>query len=40
VTVEPLLEKLGIEFDPEQKYKGIDGEDIGRPEKPDVLKCL
>ena len=40
VAVEPLLKKLGIEYDPEQKYKGIDGKDIGRPEQPLILKCF
>jgi len=40
VTIEPLLEKLGIEYDPEQKYKGNDGENLGRPEHPHVLKCI
>ncbi len=40
VSVEPLLDKLGIKYDPEQKYKGINGEDIGRPEHPQVLKCI
>ena len=40
VTVEPLLDKLGIQYDPDAKYKGADGEDIGRPELPKVLKCI
>lgn len=40
VTVEPLLDKLGIEYDPEKKYKGINGEDIGIPEKPNILKSV
>ncbi len=39
VSVEPLLDKLGISYDPDQKYKGLNGEDIGRPEHPGVLKC-
>ncbi|OFY66859.1 MAG: heterodisulfide reductase subunit B [Bacteroidetes bacterium RBG_13_42_15] len=38
VAVEPLLEKLGIFYDTESKYKGMDGEDLGIPEKPFVLK--
>jgi heterodisulfide reductase subunit B2 len=38
VAVEPLLEKLGIEYDPVMKYKGLNGEDIGKPKKPLVLK--
>lgn len=39
VSVEPLLDKLGISYNPEMKYKGPDGEDIGSPEHPEVLKC-
>ncbi len=39
VAVEPLLEKLGIKYDPDKKYKGIDGEDLGNPEHPKILKC-
>jgi heterodisulfide reductase subunit B len=38
VAVEPLLEKMGIPFDPAKKYLGSKGKDIGRPEKPTVLK--
>jgi heterodisulfide reductase subunit B len=40
VSVEPLLEKIGISYDPEQKYKGLNGSEIGRPDYPDVLKCF
>ena len=40
VAVEPLLDKLGIEYDPEKKYKGVNGEDTGRPDLPLVLKCF
>ena len=39
VAVEPLLDKLGIAYYPEKKYMGLDGEDIGLPEKPQVLRC-
>jgi heterodisulfide reductase subunit B len=39
VAVEPLLDKLGIVYDPEKKYKGRNGEDIGIPENPLVLRC-
>ncbi|MFI3317674.1 MAG: heterodisulfide reductase-related iron-sulfur binding cluster [Rikenellaceae bacterium] len=31
VDVEPLLDKMGIEYDPEKKYLGVDGKDIGKP---------
>lgn len=39
VTVEPLLDKLGIIYDPEEKYKGLNGIDLGKPEMPNILKC-
>ena len=32
VDVEPLLRKMGVEFDPAAKYLGRDGKYIGRPE--------
>jgi len=38
VSVESLLNKLGYQYHPEDKYKGADGEDIGKPEMPEVLK--
>ncbi len=39
VTVEPILDKLGIVYNPDDKYKGKQGLDLGRPEMPEVLKC-
>lgn len=39
VSVEPLLDKLGIPYNPENKYKGLNGEDLGKPALPDVLRC-
>ena len=39
VAVEPLLDKIGIPYDPEEKYKGLNHKDIMRPELPGVLKC-
>jgi heterodisulfide reductase subunit B len=39
VSVEPLLDKLGIIYDSGEKYKGRNGEDIGIPENPQVLRC-
>jgi heterodisulfide reductase subunit B len=39
VAVEPLLDKLGIGYNPNEKYKGINGLDLGKPEMPKVLKC-
>jgi heterodisulfide reductase subunit B len=38
VAVEPLLDKLGIIYNPEEKYKGINGADIGKPVIPSILK--
>ena len=38
VAVEPLLDKLGIEYKPNEKYKGINGLDLGKPEMPGTLK--
>ncbi|HOK60138.1 MAG: heterodisulfide reductase-related iron-sulfur binding cluster [Tenuifilum sp.] len=32
--VEPLLKKMGVEYDPNQKYKGPNGEDLGVPMSP------
>jgi heterodisulfide reductase subunit B len=39
-AVEPLLDKIGIEYAPEDKYKGVDSKDIMRPELPKVMKCF
>ena len=38
VSVEPLLDKMGITYNPEEKYIGYQGEDIGKPEVPSELK--
>ncbi len=38
VGVEPLLDKIGIEYNPEGKYKGLHGEDLGKPTIPGFLK--
>ena len=38
VSVEPLLDKIGVEYNPEDKFKGISGEFLGKPESPNVLK--
>ncbi len=38
VAVEPLLEKLGIAYDREAKYRGVNGKDLGKPENPSVLR--
>ena len=39
VAVEPLLEKIGIEYDPKAKYLGLDKKEIMKPGLPSVLKC-
>ncbi|MBN1144839.1 MAG: heterodisulfide reductase subunit B, partial [Bacteroidales bacterium] len=39
VTVEPLLDKLGVAYDPGKKYKGLQNADLGKPVMPEVLKC-
>ena len=38
VPAEPLMDKMGIEYDPTAKFKGPDGEDLGMPEQPSFLK--
>jgi heterodisulfide reductase subunit B len=39
VAVEPILDKLGIEYELEDKYLGINNKFIGVPEKPSILCC-
>lgn len=39
VAVEPLLDKLGVEYNKDDKYKGLDGEDLGKPVNPAMLMC-
>ena len=39
VDVEPLLDKMGIEYDPSAKYLGRNGKYIGRPERAIVNSC-
>ena len=31
VGVEPLLDKMGVPYDPSKKYLGKNGKDIGEP---------
>jgi heterodisulfide reductase subunit B len=38
VSVEPLLDKMGILYDQTKKYLGASGEALGRPELPEKLK--
>lgn len=39
VDVEPLLDKIGIEYDPSTKFLGKDGQWIGRPEPVKLNTC-
>lgn len=39
VDVEPLLDKMGIEYDPSAKYLGRNGKYLGRPERAIVNSC-
>ena len=38
VDIEPLLDKIGIEYNPSTKYAGVNGKDIGRPDFSGCLK--
>ncbi len=38
VSPEPLLIKMGVPFEPRKKYSGLNGENLGRPEKPNIMK--
>lgn len=40
VSVEPLLDKIGVAYDSSKKYKGKNGEDLGKPELPNNLKFV
>ena len=39
VAVEPLLDKMGVKYDPDAKYLGLNKKDILKPGLPSVLKC-
>ncbi|MFI3265667.1 MAG: heterodisulfide reductase-related iron-sulfur binding cluster [Rikenellaceae bacterium] len=39
VAVEPLLDKMGIEYDPSTKFLGKDGKYIGRPQDTKIGCC-
>ena len=39
VDVEPLLDKMGVEYDPSAKYLGLNGKFLGRPERALVNSC-
>ena len=38
IDPEPLLDKMGIEYDRDSKYKGLNGEDLGKPDIPKEMK--
>jgi len=38
VPVEPFLDKIGVNYDPSKKYLDINGNDIGKPEIPELFK--
>ena len=38
VAVEPLLDKLGISYNPETKYDGLNGRKLKVPENPSYLR--
>jgi heterodisulfide reductase subunit B len=38
VAVEPLLDKMGIEYDPDKKYLGAHGKILGKPVMPETLR--
>jgi heterodisulfide reductase subunit B len=37
VPVEPLLDKMGIPFDTDMKFRDAAGRDLGKPESPSIL---
>jgi heterodisulfide reductase subunit B len=39
VAAEPLLDKIGIPYNPETKYKGVNNKDLNKPEMPEFIKC-
>lgn len=38
VQSEKLMDKIGIKYDPDAKYRGVNGKILPQPEKPHVLK--
>ena len=38
VSVEPLLDKMGVSYDPDKKYCNSRGESLGKPQCPTYLK--
>ena len=40
VAIEPMLEKMGIEYDPKAKYKGVNNKELGSPINPINIKLI
>jgi heterodisulfide reductase subunit B len=38
ISIEPLLDKIGIAYDPKRKYLGLNDKQIGQPRKPMCIK--
>ncbi len=38
-AIEPLLIKMGVQYDPNAKYKGFSGEQLKKPKIPELLKA-
>ena len=39
-AVEPILDKLGVQYVADDKYKGKDRIDLGKPDMPAVLRSI
>ena len=40
VAVEPLLDKMGVQYDKSRKYKGVGGKDLGVPASPANIRIF
>ncbi|MBQ0045201.1 MAG: heterodisulfide reductase subunit B [Bacteroidales bacterium] len=40
VAIEPLLDKMGVPYDPSKKYLGLNEKDLMKPELPKNLRCF
>ena len=38
VQAENLMNKIGIKYNPDEKYRGANGKILPKPERPSVLK--
>ena len=39
IAVEPLLDKIGVEYDESKKYEGTGGKPLPEPEFPMNIRC-